>query len=51
MNSNGLRRIGGLLLSLIILAGCQSDLTLSRAVRTGDTLIVSLGDANPAGTN
>lgn len=34
---------------LIFLSGCQSDVTLSGAVRSGDTVTVSLGDADPTG--
>lgn len=47
MNNYGMRIVGGLVLCVFILSGCQSDITLSRAVRTGDTLVVSLGDADP----
>lgn len=36
---------------LIFLSGCQSDVTLSRAVRSGDTVTVSLGDAEPTGSD
>ena len=41
--------ISGVVLCVLILSGSQSDVTLSRAVRTGDTLVVSLGDADPQG--
>lgn len=50
MNNQGMRWICGLLLSLFILGGCQSDITLSQSVRTGETITVSLGDANPNGS-
>jgi hypothetical protein len=49
MKIYGVRFLICLLLSVFLLGGCQSDITLSRAVRTGDTLVVSLGDANPDG--
>lgn len=49
MKIHGIKFISGLLLLVIFLGGCQSDMTLSRAVRTGDTLVVSLGDADPDG--
>lgn len=49
MNTHGMRIIGGLFFCVLVLSGCQSDVTLSRAVRTGDTLVVSLGDADPQG--
>ena len=51
MKTFGLRLIACLLLGSLFLAGCQSDITLSRAVRTGDTLAVSLGDADPTGAD
>tara|TARA_R110002049_G_scaffold124997_11_gene280553 strand:+ start:1434 stop:2474 length:1041 start_codon:yes stop_codon:yes gene_type:complete len=38
-----------LVLCALTLAGCQSDVTLSKAVRKGDTLLVSLGNADPNG--
>lgn len=49
MQNHGIRVISCLMVSLLILSGCQSDITLSSAVRKGDTVVVSLGDANPNG--
>jgi hypothetical protein len=49
MKNHGMGFLGGLLFCVLVLGGCQSDISLSRAVRTGDTLVVSLGDANPYG--
>ncbi|MCB1687208.1 MAG: hypothetical protein KDI33_01905 [Halioglobus sp.] len=49
MKNHGIRFVGGLLLCVLVLAGCQSDVTLSKAVRKGDTLVVSLGNADPNG--
>jgi hypothetical protein len=50
MQNHGIRFVGTVIAGLMILGGCQSDITLSRAVRKGDTLVVSLGDADPNGT-
>ncbi|MBK6510101.1 MAG: hypothetical protein IPG64_12480 [Haliea sp.] len=49
MQNHGIRFVSTVMVSLLILGGCQSDITLSRAVRKGDTIVVSLGDANPNG--
>lgn len=43
------RFLGCMCAFLIFLSGCQSDVTLSSAVRSGDTVTVSLGDADPTG--
>jgi hypothetical protein len=49
MKNHRIRFISGLLLCVLALAGCQSDVTLSKVVRKGDTVVVSLGDADPNG--
>jgi hypothetical protein len=49
MQNHGIRLVSIVMVSLLILGGCQSDITLSRAVRKGDTVVVSLGDADPNG--
>ncbi len=49
MKNQGIRFIGGLLICMFALGGCQSDVTLSKAARRGDTLVVSLGNADPNG--
>lgn len=49
MNVPGIRFTSGFVVALLLLAGCQSDVSLSKAVRKGDTVVVSLGDANPNG--
>jgi hypothetical protein len=50
MQNHGIQLFATVIASLLILGGCQSDITLSRAVRKGDTVVVSLGDADPSGT-
>lgn len=49
MDNQKIRVAGYICALLIFVAGCQSDITLSSAVRTGDTVTVSLGDADPTG--
>lgn len=49
MKNHEIRFIATLLVGLLVLSGCQSDITLSSAVRKGDTVVVSLGNANPIG--
>lgn len=49
MHNHGIRFVSTVMASLLILGGCQSDITLSRAVRKGDTVVVSLGDTDPNG--
>jgi hypothetical protein len=49
MQNHGIRFVSTILVSFLILGGCQSDLTVSTAVRKGDTVVVSLGDADPNG--
>ena len=49
MEIHVIRLIGGLLLCVLALAGCQSDITLPNTVRKGDSIVVSLGDADPNG--
>ena len=51
MNNHGIRLVGLLSFCVVLISGCQSDISLSRALRTGDTLVVSLGDADPDGKN
>lgn len=49
MHNHGIRFVSTVMATLLILGGCQSDITLSRAVRKGDTVVVSLGDTDPNG--
>lgn len=51
MYIQGFRLLACVFAALLFLAGCQSDFTLSSAVRTGDTVTVSLGDADPTGSD
>jgi hypothetical protein len=43
-------RFGSFFIVLMCIWGCQSDLTLSRGARTGDTITVALGNADPNDT-
>ena len=49
MKIHGNHMVVALFFCVVLITGCQSDISLSRAVRTGDTLVVSLGDADPDG--
>jgi hypothetical protein len=49
MKQHGIRFTFCVVLCVLALTGCQSDVTLSKAVRKGDTLVVSLGNADPNG--
>ncbi|CAA0092876.1 Uncharacterised protein [Halioglobus japonicus] len=49
MKLHPIRFACGLLLCVLAITGCQSDVTLSKAVRKGDSLVVSLGNADPNG--
>lgn len=49
MNHHGIIYTFGMLIAVFSLTACQSDITLSKAVRRGDTVVVSLGNADPNG--